>query len=73
MTDGQAYLTFIVPSAPPVPPDGIRWLDQEKIYRLPVSNGRVSINLNSFLPRVSSRFALGAGSIRGQVRLRPKC
>lgn len=40
-TDGKTYLTFMVPSAPAVPPDGIRWLDQEKSYRLPVSNGRV--------------------------------
>ncbi|KAF8507490.1 hypothetical protein JB92DRAFT_3089528 [Gautieria morchelliformis] len=69
--DGQAYLIFIVPRTPHVPPDGIRWLDQEKTYRLPVPNGReleVSEVKYGFVPngeasasRIRRRFRLVKG------------
>ena len=45
--DGQAYLIYILPNSPLAPPDGIRWLDQEKSYRLPVPNGRVCNSIPS--------------------------
>ncbi|KAF8518301.1 hypothetical protein BU17DRAFT_48857, partial [Hysterangium stoloniferum] len=38
--DGQVYLVFIPQPQAPLPPDGIRWLEQEKSFQLP-ANGRV--------------------------------
>ncbi|KAF8576569.1 hypothetical protein K439DRAFT_1640396 [Ramaria rubella] len=66
--DGQAYLTFIVPSAPtPIPPDGIRWLDQEKTYRLPAGNRELEVSevKFGFVPGVEPN----ASRIRRRFRL----